>query len=52
MQEVLSIEKAFCDLRHARSRTPVHDLTEILVVALCAILSGADSWGRFRPGPR
>ncbi|CAE6737009.1 ISAs1 family transposase ISTha2 [Paraburkholderia domus] len=40
-EDVLSIEEAFGD---PRSRTPSHDLTEMLVVALCAILSGADSW--------
>jgi len=45
MQEgVPSIEEAFGNLRDPRSRTPAHDLTEMLVVALCAILSGADSW--------
>ncbi len=43
-EDVLSIEEAFGDLRDPRSRTPAHDLTEMLVVALCAILSGADSW--------
>ena len=44
MREVLSIGEAFEDLRDPRSRAPAHDLTEMLVVALCAILSGADSW--------
>jgi predicted transposase YbfD/YdcC len=44
MTELLSIEEAFGDLKDPRSRTPAHDLTEMLVVALCAILSGADSW--------
>lgn len=44
MQDVLSIDEAFGDLRDPRSRTPAHDLQEMLVVALCAILSGADSW--------
>lgn len=42
--DVLSIEEAFGDLGDPRSRTSAHDLTEMLVVALCAILSGADSW--------
>lgn len=41
---ILSIEEAFGTLSDPRSRTPVHNLTEILMVALCAILSGADSW--------
>lgn len=27
-----------------RAGTPAHDLTEMLVVALCAILCGADNW--------
>lgn len=40
-EDVFSIEEAFGDLRDPRSRTPAHDLTEMLVVALCAILSGA-----------
>lgn len=44
MQEILSIEEAFGALRDPRSRTLAHDLQEMLVVALCAILSGADSW--------
>lgn len=42
--DILSIEEAFGDLKDPRSRTPTHDLTEMLMVALCAILSGADSW--------
>ncbi|VVE54730.1 ISAs1 family transposase [Pandoraea sputorum] len=42
--EVLSIEEAFGDLSDPRSRTPVHGLTEVLLVALCAILSGANNW--------
>lgn len=45
MQEVLSIEDAFGDLRDPRSRASAHDLKEMLVVALCAILLGADSLG-------
>ncbi|MGC3030563.1 transposase family protein, partial [Burkholderia sp. DN3021] len=46
MEEIrpLSIEDAFGELRDPRSRTPVHNLTSMLVIALCAILSGADSW--------
>ncbi|VVE85953.1 ISAs1 family transposase [Pandoraea sputorum] len=42
--EVLSIEDAFGDLSDPRSRTPVHALTEMLLVALCAMLAGSDSW--------
>jgi hypothetical protein len=42
--EILSIEEAFADLKDPRSRTPAHDLSEMLMVALCAILSGAHSW--------
>jgi predicted transposase YbfD/YdcC len=41
---ILSIGQAFGDLRDPRSRAPAHDLTDMLVVALCAILSGAHSW--------
>ncbi|KWK08662.1 hypothetical protein WT94_15350 [Burkholderia stagnalis] len=46
MQEAqaLSIEDAFGELRDPHSRTPAHDLSEMLVVALCATLSGGDSW--------
>ncbi|MGU7770653.1 hypothetical protein ACV229_10785 [Burkholderia sp. MR1-5-21] len=39
----MSIEKSFGGLTDPRSRPSPHDLREILV-ALCAILSGADSW--------
>jgi hypothetical protein len=41
---VLSVAVAFGDLQDPRSRTPVHDLSEILPVSLCAILCGVDSW--------
>ena len=44
MQDILNVEEAFGDLQDPRSRTPAHDLTEMLVVALCAILGGADNW--------
>jgi len=40
----LSIEDAIDDLKDPRSRTSEHDLTEMLVVALCVILCGSDSW--------
>ncbi|CAE6778595.1 hypothetical protein R69927_00156 [Paraburkholderia domus] len=40
----LSIEEAFGDLKDTRNRTPAHDLTGMLMVALCAILSAADNW--------
>lgn len=43
--EILSIEEeAFGNQTAPHSRTPAHDLTEMLVAALCAILCGADSW--------
>lgn len=41
MAALLSREETFGDPKDPRSRTPAHDLTEMLVVALCAILSGA-----------
>ena len=46
MEEVepLSVEDAFGDLKDPRSRSPEHRLSELLVVAIAAILSGADSW--------
>lgn len=40
-----SVEDAFGDLKDPRSRSPEHALSELLVVAIAAILSGADSWG-------
>lgn len=42
--EALSVEDAFGDLKDPRSRSPEHKLSELLVVAIAAILSGADSW--------
>ena len=42
--EPLSVEDAFGDLKDPRSRSPEHKLSELLVVAIAAILSGADSW--------
>lgn len=38
------LEEAFGDLKDPRRRGPVHDLNEMLMVALCAILCCADSW--------
>ena len=40
----LSVEDAFGDLKDPRRRSPEHQLSELLVVAIAAILSGADSW--------
>ena len=40
---ILSIEEVFDNLKHPRSRTPAHELTEKLMVPLCAILPGTDS---------
>ena len=34
----------FADLQDPRSRESRHDLQEILLVAVCAVLSGADGW--------
>jgi hypothetical protein len=50
MDEILSIEDAFDNLKDPRSRIP---LTTMLVVALCEIFAGADSWLgiRSRGGP-
>ena len=44
MYEPRSLGDAFGELRDPRSREPEHKLTEMLVVAIAAILSGADSW--------
>lgn len=34
----------FADLEDPRTREPLHSLEEILLVAVCGILSGADGW--------
>lgn len=34
----------FADLEDPRTRQSRHDLTEMLLVAVCAVLSGADGW--------
>lgn len=44
MGDIVSIKEAFGDLRDPRSRPPAYELSEILVIALCAILCGADNW--------
>ena len=44
MEHVLSIEEAFGELKVPRGRASVNALSEMLTVAPCAILSGADSW--------
>ena len=44
MHEPLSLGDAFGELSDPRTREPEHKLTEMLVVAIAAILSGADSW--------
>src|SRR5258708_7252863 len=41
--EPLSLQDAFGDLKDPRVRTPEHDLTEMLVVALAASLSRDDT---------
>ena len=38
------ILQAFDELQDPRSRACPHRLDELLLVALCAITSGADSW--------
>lgn len=43
-QDILSIERALGALRAPHTRTPMLDRPEILMVALCSILSRADSW--------
>lgn len=46
MEEIaaLSVKDAFGDQKDPRSRGPERSLSEILVVAIAAILSGADRW--------
>jgi predicted transposase YbfD/YdcC len=43
-ESVLSIQEAFGDLKDPRSRTSLHNLQEMLLIALCAILCGAETW--------
>jgi len=44
-QQDVSIAGYFADLPDPRiDRTKKHSLTAILVIALCAVLAGADSW--------
>jgi predicted transposase YbfD/YdcC len=44
-QEDVSIAQYFADLPDPRiDRTKKHGLTDILVIALCAVIAGADSW--------
>ena len=41
----VSIARHFADLPDPRvDRTKKHSLGDILVIALCAVISGADSW--------
>lgn len=49
-KDVVSIEEMFGNWRDPRSRAPPQNLTEMWVVALCAILSGADSEVAIRAG--
>ncbi len=44
--EVLpAIENHFCDLTDPRiDRTKLHKLLDILVIAICAVIAGADNW--------
>jgi hypothetical protein len=40
-----TIEKYFVNLRDPRlERTRLHELLDILVIALCAVIGGADHW--------
>ena len=44
-QEGLSITRYFADLPDPRvDRTKKHRLADILAIALCAVIAGADSW--------
>ena len=44
MAERLTVYEAFDELVDPRSRQPTHNLMEMLIVVLAAVLSGADSW--------
>jgi len=43
-QETPPFLEHFADLPDPRTRRPDYPLQELLLVAVCAILSGADNW--------
>lgn len=49
LADILSIEEAFGDLRDPHCRMLAHDVTQMLMVALRAILSGANSGVAIKP---
>jgi hypothetical protein len=44
LDDIPNIEEAFGNLKVPHSHTSTHDLTEMLAIALRAILSGTDGW--------
>lgn len=43
-EEKKALLEHFADLKDPRTREPTHGLQEMLLVAVCAVLSGADGW--------
>ena len=43
-EEKKALLEHFADMEDPRSRQPMHSLEEMLLVAICAVLSGADGW--------
>ena len=40
----MSLMEAFDDLRDPRARQCAYELDELLLAAICAVISGAESW--------
>lgn len=43
-EEKMALLEHFADLKDPRTREPTHDLQELLLTVVCAVLSGADTW--------
>jgi hypothetical protein len=43
-EEKKALLEHFASLKDPRTREPTHDLQELLLTAVCAVLSGADGW--------
>ena len=45
MKQVLSLEKSFSCVQDPRvDRTKLHKLQDIIVIAICAVICGAETW--------
>jgi predicted transposase YbfD/YdcC len=44
-KQVLSLEKSFADIQDPRvDRTKLHKLQDIIIIAICAVICGAEDW--------